>query len=478
MANPFYIFKIKREERWMALVAFLAITALNVLCIIKYFDSFSRIVDNYRKLFVSTFHISGFDPVTYWVVSDWYPNYNIYRHPLLPFFMYIPSKINQGLMMLTGMNWSQIIVAAILIFCSFYAFIFFYRIVREVIGLKRFDATLLSAFFYSFSYVLVASIVPDHFIMSMFMLLLTLYVAGKKLQKNKPFTKWQTILFFIVTAGISLNNGIKIFLANFFVNGKKFWRPANLLLAIMLPAILIWAGARLEWKHYAWPGIKARNEVKAKKNASLRAQLYKQYRDTVSTADSAAIEAGFKRLLRKKRFEKYQRDQKQVWNRHSGKPINRTEFGQWTDITTPRIPSLIENTFGEPIQLHQDYLLQDVLRNRPVIVNYRWIGSYVVEALIMLFFVLGVWCGRRSRLLWLGLSFLAFDMLIHLALGFGINEIYIMSPHYLFAIPLAIAFLVKAIRSKVRVAVILSLMVITLYLYVYNGILLVSYLLM
>jgi hypothetical protein len=29
MANPFYIFKIKREERWMALVAFLAITALN-----------------------------------------------------------------------------------------------------------------------------------------------------------------------------------------------------------------------------------------------------------------------------------------------------------------------------------------------------------------------------------------------------------------------------------------------------------------
>jgi hypothetical protein len=234
----------------------------------------------------------------------------------------------------------------------------------------------------------------------------------------------------------------------------------------------------LEWKHYAWPGIKARNEVKAKKNASLRAQLYKEYRDTVSTTDSAAIEAGFKRLLRKKRFEKYQRDQKQVWNRHSGKPINRTEFGQWTDITTPRIPSLIENTFGEPIQLHQDYLLQDVLRNRPVIVNYRWIGSYVVEALIMLFFVLGVWCGRRSRLLWLGLSFLAFDMLIHLALGFGINEIYIMSPHYLFAIPLAIAFLVKAIRSKVRVAVIISLMTITLYLYVYNGSLLLSYLLM
>ena len=46
------------------------------------------------------------------------------------------------------------------------------------------------------------------------------------------------------------------------------------------------------------------------------------------------------------------------------------------------------------------------------------------------------------------------------------------------AIPLAIAFLVKAIRNKARVAVIISLMTITLYLYVYNGSLLLSYLLM
>ena len=144
MANPFNIFKIKHEERWTALVAFLAITALNVLCIIKYFDRFSQLTDNYKKLFVGTFHISGFDPITYCVVSDWYTSYNIYRHPLLAFFMYIPYQINQGLIMLTGLNWAQIIVAAILIFCSFYAFIFFYRIVREIVSLKRFDAILLS----------------------------------------------------------------------------------------------------------------------------------------------------------------------------------------------------------------------------------------------------------------------------------------------------------------------------------------------
>ena len=468
MTNPFYIFKIKREERWMALAAFLAITALNVLCIIKYFDRFSQITDNYKKLFVGTFHISGFDPVTYWVVSDWTTGYNIYRHPLLAFFMYIPYQINQGLMMLTGMNWAQIIVAAILIFCSFYAFIFFYRIVREIVSLKRVDSIILSAFFYSFSYILVASIVPDHFIMSMFMLMLTLYVAGKKIQKHKPFTKWQTILFFIVTAGISLNNGIKVFLANFFVNGKKFWRPTNLLFAILLPALLIWAGARLEWNYYEKPAFQARQTLKAKKDSTMRAKLYQEYRDTVSIKDSAKIESGYRLLIQKRAHDKYVRDHKKIWNRNTGKPINKTEFGQWTDITTPRWPSLVENTFGEPIQLHQDYLLLDVLRNRPVIVEYRWVGSYVVEAIIMLLFVLGMWFARRSRFFWLAFCFFAFDMFIHLVLGFGINEIYIMSPHYLFIIPLGIAYLLKALNVKPCVVLRLTILVITLYLVIYN----------
>ena len=66
--------------------------------------------------------------------------YNVYRHPLLAFFMYIPNQINQGLMMLTGINCVQFVVGAILVFCAFYSFIFLYRIFREVIGTERFDA--------------------------------------------------------------------------------------------------------------------------------------------------------------------------------------------------------------------------------------------------------------------------------------------------------------------------------------------------
>lgn len=149
MKKIFDIFKIKKEERVSALVALIIACALNALTVIKYHSQFSQITDNYHKLFVKTFHVAGFDPLTYSIVSHWDTEYNVYRHPLLAFFMYIPNQINQGLMMLTGINCVQFVVGAILVFCAFYSFIFLYRIFREVIGTERFDANLLSAFYFS-----------------------------------------------------------------------------------------------------------------------------------------------------------------------------------------------------------------------------------------------------------------------------------------------------------------------------------------
>ena len=65
MRKAFNIFKIKREERWQALVALLLFTVLNALTIIKYNSQFIQLTDNYHKLFVKAFHVAGFDPLTY-----------------------------------------------------------------------------------------------------------------------------------------------------------------------------------------------------------------------------------------------------------------------------------------------------------------------------------------------------------------------------------------------------------------------------
>lgn len=474
--NPFYIFRVKREERGNAIAALLFILLWNVLVICKYGSQFFALSDNYRKLFLK-FQISGFDPISYIVISHWSAGYNIYRHPLLAFFMFIPNQIDQGLMALTGMNWATVIMAVILTFCAFYSFLFLTRIFREVVGLRSFDAWLLGWLTFCFGYVIVSISVPDHFCLSMFMLILTLYVAGKKLKAGHPFTIWQTVLFFIVTAGISLNNGIKVFLANLFVNGKRFWRPANLLLAVIVPSLLIWGFARWEWEHFEKPNYIARQKAKAKKDQLWREKTFAAFRDTTSLTDSAAIRKGYQQVIKKDIVAKYRKDHKEPWNMHKGKPINQSEFGQWTDISTPRLASLLENIFGEPIQLHKDHLLGDVLRNRPVIVKYNYVINYAVEGLVVLLFLGGIWCGRRSRFLWLALSFFGFDMAIHVVLGFGLNEVYIMSPHWLFVLTIAMAYLVKRLEGS-RYALPLRglLFALALWLVAWNGWLYTKYL--
>ena len=64
------LFKIRRDERWTALAALVYAITLNVLVIARYADRFMTPADNYHRLFVRTFHISGFDPLTYAVVSN------------------------------------------------------------------------------------------------------------------------------------------------------------------------------------------------------------------------------------------------------------------------------------------------------------------------------------------------------------------------------------------------------------------------
>ncbi len=470
------IFKIKKEERWLALGVFLYTLMLNALVIIKYYDRFTKLSDNYRSLFVKTFHISGFDPLTYEVVSKWTTSYNIYRHPLLAFFMYIPCQINQGLIMLTGHNCVQFVVAVILLFCAFYSFIFLYRIFREVIELQRLDASALTLFTFSFAYVMVASMVPDHFVMSMFMLILTLYISGLKMKKHLPMKGWQTILLFIFTAGISLNNGVKTFLAALFTNGKQFFKPLYIIFAIILPSILIFGFAKLEYNTFEAPRWHARQVAKAKVKAKQKAKIYQMYKDTTSLMDSTKIVAAVDKIMKEKALDEYRKTHSGPNYAHTGEPIAKGEFINWTDISTPRMASIVENLFGESILLHQNYLLGDTLTGRPVIVPYKWYFNYIVEGLIVLLFAMGLFYARRNKIMWMAVSFMAFDMLLHIGLGFGINEVYIMSPHWAFVITIVIACLAKTLDEQRLRLLRMLICCITAYLFIYNAALIVEYL--
>ena len=416
LRRVFDIFRVRKEERWPALAWLLMIVATNALVVARYWAQFSQVVDNYHSLVIKQFHLSGFDPLTYALVTDWSPAYNIYRHPLLAFFMYVPYAINHGLIALTGTNCATIVVAAFVVFSAFYALLLLFRVFREVLELNYFDSCALVFLTYSFGYVMVASCAPDHFV----------------------------------------------------TNVRKFFRPANLIFAIILPAALLWLVARVEWRHYEYPRFHARQVAKVKKAKAEKEAVYRMVRDTIQDTSSFAIDQAVKREMQERAWEKFQRRQKLPSVAHAGKPMGKGEFSQWTDMTTDRWASLVENA---------DHLLGDTLIGRPVFVKYSYWANYAVEAVVAALFLLGVWFGRRARFLWLCLSFFLFDMLIHFVLGFGLNEIYIMSPHFLFVIPVAIAYLLlqaKGGRWHRPLSWLCALLAAGLT--IYNGSLLVQYL--
>ena len=450
MKKVFHIFKIQKEERWLALIIFALLAILNGLVIAKYNAPFTQITNDYYKNFIRHFCVSGFDPLTYWVLSDWSAAYNVYRHPLLAFYMYVPYLINMGLMKLTGYNCALYIAVIIQMFCAFYSMVFLYRIFREVIELGKWASHALTLLFFSFGYVMVSAIVPDHFVISMLLLILALYVSGRRMKNHHDFKIWQSVLYFLLTAGTSLNNGLKIFFSALFVNGKRFFRPKHLLLAVILPAGLLWGFCYWEYRTYVWPNEMARKEAKAKKEAAKKHSIQKA-----------------KQLAKEKAKKK--RGPKQ------GTPLTKVGFMSWTDISTSRTESVVENLMGESIQLHSDYLLGDELRHRPMIVKYRYWWNYAVEGAISLLFLSGIWYGRKSKYLWLVLSYFALDMVLHIGLGFGINEVYIMTAHWIYALPIAMGFLIKNAPIRFRKYLVGIVAAIALYLIIYNGSLIVGY---
>ena len=447
------LFRIRREERWLALAALLLFAGLTAVVIVKYYALFS--VYNNSSVwgpFPRNFHVSGFDALVYTIVSRWNTFFTVvFRHPLLAFLLYPFYAINQGLYMLTGINCVQFVVAVPLLFCSLYSLLFLYRIFREVVGLKKADSIVLSALSFSFAYMMLSVVVPEHFIFSTFMLTLTLYISGVKIVANsksrygerQEMTIALTVLLFFLTAGLSLTNGVKTFLAQWFVNGRRFFRPANLLFGVVLPVGLLLAFSQMEYKLLTVPGEKARAAAAAAKAKKTGKPAKKT--GTRSKAD--------------------------------GKPMADGLYLQWSDVTTSRSKTVVDNLFGESIQLHEEHLLRDAHNGRPVFVAYTHAYNYVVEGIVVFFFLAGIWFGRRERFLWLALSFFAVDMVLHLGFGFAINEVYIMAAHWLFVIPIAIAYIFKAMTRLGCLWMRGLIGLLALYLWIYNGYLFVNYLL-
>lgn len=438
------MFGIRKEERPLAIVALVVFAVLNGLLIYNHYDSFTRGAHvGFWSVFYNHLNMSGYDVFSLIFISCMRLHWDALRHPLFVAVLLPLYWVNHWLMPQTEFNFAVFLMAALLVACDVWGVILLHRIMRDIVGCNRVDSAMLTALFYGFAHVMVATMVPDHFAISLPLLLLTLLVTGRKLQKERNFPWLQTAILYFLTAGITLTNGVKVALAAWVVNGKKVFSPRSIVSfvvpTVLLALILLW-----QQKSIIEPqeqGIK-RIEAAVKKKDPARIERLKQHDDFVKQQNGKALADDVPML-------------------------------EWSDMTTSRLSSVVDNLMGESLQLHRDHLLEDVQQKRPVFVGYRSYTNYVVEALVVLLLVAGAWVARRQRFFLVVASWFAFDMLIHLGFGFGLNEVYIMTAHWAFIIPIAAGYLLRHTSMVLPRFLVAALAV---WMWAYNATILVDYL--
>lgn len=433
------IFRIRKNEIAVFIIGFIILALLNIMMLGYHHDLFTRGGNiGFWSIFYDHFIVSGYDSFVYLSLSRWKIYYTLSRHPLIAPMLYPLALLNGWLMDLTGVNCAIYIVAALYCLLGTYSFLFTYRIMRKVIGICVLDSMLCTLFFFSLGHVMTATFVPDHFAISLFLITLTAYIAGTYMKRKSLMPAWLTALLATITCGVTLTNVAKTWLAALWTNGRHFWRLKSLLLTTILPLMIIAGGYFLQYEYLAKPDnlVQQHNiEKKLKKDAKFAKQYYEH--------------------------------KKWMENRRSFNNTDNTIL-QWIDTKTNRIATIIENLFGESFQLHQDYLLEDTNKSRPVIVTYRHWYNYLIEAIIVALFIGGIIIGRKNKFCLMILSWFAVDMTMHIILGFALTEVYIMTSHWALAIPVAIASLLSAYKGKQRIALRLVLFAVTIWLLAWN----------
>ena len=437
----FDIFKVKKEERWLAFAMLAVFVTFNAMVIASHYHVYTMDAHGgFWSIFTKNFRMSGYDCWSWITVSGGRIHFVTSRHPLYLTFLYPLYLLNDWLIQNVGYNFAVYFMAVIIVFSAFYAVLFMYRVFREVLELRRKDARILTLLLFSFGHVLIPTMVPDHFVISLMLLSLTLYITGKKMKKGQLLTAWQSLVLTFFTAGMATSNGVKTLLAGLFTNGKKVFTCKFISIGVVLPLFLLLGIQQSQYYLLEVP-----------------------QQAVVSHIESETLKKNPQKVLEHKK----QRDE---WQRtHLGQPVGDGVITKLMDVSTPRIPTIVENFFGESIQLHQRSLLKDVSWERPIFVEYNWSVNYIIEAFIVLLFIVGIVFSYKQRFFKMLLAWFACDLTLHLILGFAVTEVYIMTSGWAFIIPISYGYLLKRLSMKWLKLMRVALIMLTIYLWIYNA---------
>lgn len=425
--------------------------ALNMLMLQMNYDLWTSLKFGAYTAFHKGWELSGFDNTTYIAVATGRPLYIMMRHPLIMYFVWPLWQVHDMLQESLKMNCSIHIVACVWTIISTISWTLMYRIMRKIIELPVMISLLLCLFYFSFSHVMLASFAPDHMILSMTLLLFMLYISAKAAKKDKQTSTWKSLLMCGLATGVSTTNCVKIWL---------------------IDTCSMQGGIKLKeygwWKRFISHGLCYLIPL-----AFVGGLYYYDMQSSFAEEEQYAdkMHERMKKRNPKLAAEREARHEK-VEKENESKQLVDSKLFQWTDFSLPIGPSIVENFFGEGLQLHDKYTLRDSHRegHRPDIVTYSHWYNYLVETVIVLLMAIGTWLGRKERLMWMVLSVFLFDCLIHLGLRFALNDVYIMTAHWAFIIPIAVGYTYRSLRNNrnVQAALVSVVTLLTVWLWYHN----------
>lgn len=413
--------KRHKETLIMGLVGLVVMAALNIMMLQYHYDIWTNPKVGFWSAFYPRFEISGFDPQTYITICQWRPIYDMTRHPLLAVMMWPLSELNGFLMEEFHMNCTIFIVAILWTMMAVASWLLMFRILRKLLALSFASSALLTTWFFSFSHIMLVIFTPDHMSITLPLLLLTIYLAGKAIKRKRPMPYWQSIPLLFVSTGVTTTNMVKVGLADLFTQwGRKPFKHIVLHFLVYLVPLGIIFGAY--YYQHVTTEVAEKEHVssiirkKAAKDPAFAEQMKK---DSINSAKNKASQ--------------------QV----------KLSFVSHTEHHIDRMPSIVENIFGEGIILHDEYVLQDANKHhRPYDLPYRHWWYYAMEGVTVGLFVMGLLCGIRKRFMWIPLSMFLFDMLLHVGLEFASADVYIMTAHWAFVMPIAVGYLLSSAHRR------------------------------
>lgn len=443
-------FRKHKETILITLLGVVIMISLNYMMVLWKPDIFTNTKYAAWSTFWNHGELSGFDTYTYIVVTSFHPVYVLSRHPILAMMLWPFYELNNALKEVFHINCAIYVVAVLWTVLASCSWILMYRIQRKIIELSWQISLLLTLFFFSFSHVMIILFFPDHMGISLPLLLLTIYLAGKALKQNKRFALWHSLPLVFFATGVTTTNLVKVGIADLFTQWGKipFKKMILHFMLYLIPLAVLYAAYSYQME----------TSQKQEEQRIVKIEKAKMKKD-------------------KKYAEKYKAG-KQEYKERREQQILDIPIVTDTEYHIDRLPSLVENVFGEGLILHDTYTLKDANRgnHRPVLVTYSHWWYYAIEGLIVALFLMGIWIGRQEKFLWMVLSMFLFDMLLHVGLNFASADVYIMTAHWAFVIPIAIGYLVKK-RNMVSYITLLVVFGLTTFLWWHNLSLIANYIL-